>query len=140
MKQEKSEQNHKLEELVLICIDTAKAMLDEYKLIIPFGIRTFKDSDDKKMNCPADNYKESDWQEQIEIVVTELQQFLATENIYATALVTGLETDEQKGIGLQIETEESSVLFVYPYTRQNDEWKIDNPMQTSQLFTKVFDS
>jgi hypothetical protein len=132
-------QKQQLEQLVLICLDTATAMLDEYKHVIPFGIRVFKESDDKKMNCPIDNNKKADWKEQIEMVVVELRQFLETENIYATALVTGLETDQQKGIGLQIETEESSVLFVYPYTKQNDEWKIDEPIQTGQLFTRVFE-
>ena len=132
------DQEEQLEQLVLTSLDTAKAMLDEYKQVVPFGIRIFNDSEDMKMNCPADQHQDADWMEQIELVVAELKQFLSSENIAATALVTGVETEDQQGIGLQIETEQSSVLFVYPYARQDDEWKIEEPMQTDQLFTSVF--
>ena len=45
------EQQKQIEQLVLLCIDTAKEMLKEYNAIIPFGIRTFNDSEDMKMNC-----------------------------------------------------------------------------------------
>ena len=132
------DQEKQLEQLVLTCLDTAKAMLDEYKQVVPFGIRIFNDSEDIKMNCPVDQHQDADWMEQIELVVAELKQFLNSENIAATALVTGVETEDQQGIGLQIETEQSSVLFVYPYARQDNEWKIEEPMQTDQLFSSVF--
>lgn len=132
--------DQQLEQLVLSCLDTAKAMLKEYGLVVPFGMRVYTDSDDQTMNCPADEYKEVEWLQQIEMVVTELRQCLANENISATAVVTGLETDEQKGIGLQIETEQSSVLFVYPYSREADNIEIDEPIQTSQLFSRVFET
>jgi len=48
------DQQKQIEKLVLTCIDTAKAMLDEYEQVVPFGIRAFNDSEDLKMNCPGD--------------------------------------------------------------------------------------
>ena len=132
------DQQKQIEQLVLLCIDTAKEMLKEYKVIIPFGIRTFNDSEDMKMNCPGDKLQEKDCSVQVDNVVSELKEFVANENIYATAFVTELESEGESGIGLQIETEQSSVLFVYPYRKQDDDWVIDEPIQTGQLLTKVF--
>jgi len=132
------DQQKQIEQLVLLCIDTAKEMLKEYKVIIPFGIRTFNDSEDMKMNCPGDKIPEADVSKQIDNVVSELKEFVATEDVYATAFVTDLESGGESGIGLQIETEQSSVLFVYPYRKQDDDWVIDEPIQTGQLLTRVF--
>jgi len=132
------DQQKQIEQLVLLCIDTAKEMLKEYKTIIPFGIRSFNNSEDMKMNCPGDKMPESDYSKQIDNVVSELKEFVANEDIFATAFVTQLESDGESGIGLQIETEQSSVLFVYPYRKQDDDWVIDEPIQTDQLMEKVF--
>ena len=132
------DQQKQIEQLVLLCIDTAKEMLKEYKVIIPFGIRTFNDSEDMKMNCPGDKIPEADVSKQVDNVVSELKDFVANENIYATAFVTELESEDESGIGLQIETEQSSVLFVYPYSKKDDDWVIEEPVQTDQLLSKVF--
>ena len=126
--------------MVLTCIDTAKAMLDEYELIMPFGIRSYNDSEDLKMNCPGDKNPGASWNEQIDMVVTELKEFVNNESIFSTALVTELESEGDKAIGLQVETELSSVLFVYPYKRVDEAWIIDEPIQTDQLLTSVFDN
>lgn len=133
-------QQKQLEQLVLVCLDTARGMLDEYKLVIPFGIRAFSDSEDMKMNCPAHNHPDQDWNTQIDEVVNELRQFISHENVLATALVTELESDGESGIGLQIETPDSSVLFVYPFKKEADEWVIDEPVQTDQLLSCVFEN
>ncbi|VAX12032.1 hypothetical protein MNBD_GAMMA24-792 [hydrothermal vent metagenome] len=127
-----------IEQLVLVSLDTAKGMLDEYQLVIPFGIRVFSDSDDVKMNCPADQHREADWNEQIDLVVAELRDYVKAENVYATALVTSLEAESEMGIGLQVETEASSALFIYPYSQKEGEWVIAEPIQTEQLLTTVF--
>lgn len=112
------DQQKQIEQLVLLCIDTAKEMLKEYKVIIPFGIRTFNGSEDMKMNCPGDKSPESDYFKQIENVVHELKEFVANEDVFATAFVMELESEAGSGIGLQIETSASSVLFVYPYSKK----------------------
>ena len=133
------DQQKQLEQMVLACIDTAKAMLNEYKMVIPFGLRAFEDSEDMKMSCPAEKNPDAGWEEQIEMVVSELKEHVATENISATVLVTELAADDEKGIGLQIETMMSSVLFVYPYKKTDDEWVIEEPIQTDQLLATVFE-
>jgi len=134
------DQDKKIEQLVLTCIDTARAMLKEYEMVIPFGIRSFNDSEDLKMNCPGDKSPEAEWNEQIRMVVAELKEFVANENIFATVLVTELAAEGETGIGLQVETEMSSVLFVYPYKKDGDNWVIDEPIQTDQLLSRVFSS
>ncbi len=134
------DQEKKIEQLVLVCIDTAKAMLDEYETVIPFGIRAFNEGEDLKMNCPGDQKPEADFNEQIDMVVTELKDFVANEQIFATALVTELESEGETAIGLQVETEMSPALFVYPFHKDNDknEWIIDEPMQIEQLLPTVY--
>jgi hypothetical protein len=133
-----------IEKLVLVCIDTAKAMLEEYQTVIPFGIRAFKDNDDLKMNCPGDKNPEANFDQQIEDVVSELKEFVKNENIFATALVTELESEGEKAIGLQVENEMTSVLFVYPFHKNDDksqtaeEWIIEAPIQTDQLLNTVY--
>ncbi|MDX2506514.1 MAG: hypothetical protein QNL62_18825 [Gammaproteobacteria bacterium] len=132
------DQEKLMENLVVTCLDTAKAMLDEYKMVIPFGIRAFKESDDLKMNCPGDKKPEANFDKQIEMVVGELKTFVQNEPIYATALVTELESGDEKAIGMQIETEQSPVLFVYPFHKESEQWIIDEPIQTDQLLATVF--
>ena len=134
------DQQKQLEQMVLACIDTAKAMLKEYQLVIPFGLRAFNDTEDMKMSCPAEKNPDAGWEEQIEMVVSELKEHVANENVSATILVTELAAEDETGIGLQIETMMSSVLFVYPYKKVDDEWVIDEPIQTDQLLTTVFDN
>jgi len=129
-----------LETMVLACIDTAKAMLDEYGIVVPFGLRAYNDSKDMKMNCPAEKDSTAGWEEQIETVVEELRRFVATENISATMLVTSMQSGDESGVGLQIETQASSVLFVYPYSHQNQEWVIEEPVETDQLFSSVYNN
>ncbi len=128
-----------IERLVQVSLDTARAMLDEYELVIPFGIRVFSDSDDVTMNCPADQNRGADWDEQIDLVVAELREFVKNENVYATALVTSLEADSEMGIGLQVETSLSSALFVFPYEKKDGQWKIEpEPVQSEPLRDSVF--
>lgn len=73
-------------------------MLKEYKVIIPFGIRSFNDSEDMKMNCPGDKLPEQNCSIQVENVVSELKEFIANENIFATAFVTELEAEGEHQI------------------------------------------
>lgn len=133
-------QAEQLEKLVISGLETAQAMLKEYELVIPFGIRMFHDSDDQKMNCPAKEHQDVDWEEQINMVIDELREFVKNENVSATVLVTGLETNDTKGVGLQIENEDKSVMFVYPYSKKvdSDEWEINEPIQSDQMFKSVY--
>lgn len=132
------DQQKQIEKLVLTSLDTAKGMLEEYELVVPFGVRAYHDSEDMKMNCPADQHPEEQWAQQIDEVVNELKTFVNNENIFATALVTELASDGESAIGLQIETAESSVLFVYPFKNEQGEWVLDEPVKTDQLLSCVF--
>lgn len=132
------DQQKQLEKLVLAGIDTARAMLDEYKMVIPFGIRAFADSEDLKMTCPAEKNPQASWAEQLDMVVAELKQSIAAEPVSVAALVTELESGGESGIGLQIETTGSSALFVYPFRRENELWVIDEPIQTEQLLVSIY--
>lgn len=132
------EQNKKIEQFIVRCMDTAKEMLQEYGVIIPFGARCFTDSEDMKINCPADHSPKGDTSEHIDKVVNELKSFIATENIYATAFITELESEGESGIGLQVETLDSEILYVYPYSKKDDVWKVEEPIQTEQILVKIF--
>ena len=127
-----------LKKMVLVSIDTAKTMLDEYGAIVPFGLRAFADSDDMKINSPAEENSKANWDEMITAVVAELKEFVATENIAATALVTMLEVGDVNAIGLQIETDKRATLFVYTYSKVDDEWVINEPIQTEHILETVY--
>lgn len=130
--------NERLKNMVLVSIDTAKTMLDEYGAIVPFGLRAFDDSEDMKLNSPAEENSKASWDEMIQAVVAELKGFVATENIAATALVTMLEVGEEHAIGLQIETDRRATLYVYTYAKVDDKWVINEPIQTEQLLECVY--
>jgi len=126
-----------IEKLVVVCLDTAQAMLEKYEMVIPFGIRAMNDGKDLKMNCPGDKKPKTNFNEQIEMVVDELKAFVENEFSYVIAIVTELEAGDEKAIGLQVETDISSVLCVYPFRKKNEQWIIDNPIQTDQLLPSV---
>jgi len=132
MNQEKT-----IEKMVVTCLDTAQAMLEKDGMVIPFGVRAINDGEDLKMNCPGDKKPKADFNEQIEMIVDELKTFVKNDFSYVIAIVTELESDDEKAIGLQVETDISSVLFVYPFREKDGQWIIDNPIQTDQLLPSV---
>jgi|LGVF01.1.fsa_nt_gb hypothetical protein len=137
-KEASMDQQKQLEQLILVSIDAAKAMLDEYGLVLPFGARAFNNSEDIKMHCPGADDMQADWNDQINMVIDELKKYIASEDIFATALVTSLESEDGSGIGLQVETNNSSALFVYPYNKKDGEWVIEEPVETDQLLASVY--
>jgi len=132
MNQEKT-----IEKMVMVCLDTAQSMLEKDEIVIPFGVRAINDGEDLKMHCPGDKKPEANFNEQIEMVVDELKAFVENDFSYVIAIVTELESGNEKAIGLQVETDLSSVLFVYPFRKKNEQWIIDNPIQTDQLLPSV---
>jgi len=126
-----------IEKLVVVCLDTAQAMLEQYEMVIPFGIHAMNDGEDLKMHCPGDKKPEENFNEQIEMVVNELKACVKHDSCYVIAIVTELEAGAEKAIGLQVETDLSSVLFVYPFRKKNKQWIIDNPIQTDQRLPSV---
>jgi len=121
----------------MVCLDTAQSMLEKYEMVIPFGIRAMNDGEDLKMNCPGDKRPKANFNEQIEMVVDELKAFVKNKFCYVVAIVTELESGDERAIGLQVETDLSSVLFVYPFRKKKGQWIIDNPIQTDQLLPSV---
>jgi len=130
-------QEETIEKLVMVCLDTAQAMLEKYEMVIPFGIRAINDGEDLKMHCPGDKKPEASFNEQIETIVDELKAFVEDKSCYIIAIVTELESGDEKAVGLQVETDLSSVLFIYPFRKKNKQWIIDNPIQTDQLLPSV---
>lgn len=126
-----------IQKLVVVCLDTAQAMLEKYEMVIPFGVRAINDGEDLTMNCPGDKKPKLNFDRQLEIVVDELKEFVETETCYVIAIVTELESGDEKAVGLQVETDLSSVLFVYPFHQNKEQWIIGNPVQTDQLLPSV---
>ncbi|MBT4837572.1 MAG: hypothetical protein HON94_09535 [Methylococcales bacterium] len=123
----------KLEKLTVFCIETAQKMLDEYQSIIPFGAHAYSDKNDIIMKCHQEKYSKDEWQNLIDHTADELRILVKNENIFATVIVTLLESESEKGVGLQIETAQSAALFVYPCKKEEDKWVIDEPEQLEML-------
>jgi hypothetical protein len=133
------ENDKKMEQLLVSSIQAAQKMLDEYQMIIPFGVKAFLKNEDVKMQCFQEKFPKADWQELINLTATELKKAVKTEELFATTVITELESEGEKGVGIQIETIESAVLFVYPYEKKDDKWLIDEPIQLDVLTApKIF--
>lgn len=134
-----TEDQKKLESLVLFSIQVAQEMLDEYETVIPFGIRAFADSDEIKMQCFQEEHPKANWDELIKTTVDELKKSIVQEKIFATAVVLSVESEDAIGVGLQIDTRKGPALFVYPYHKEEDKWVIDEPTQAEMLIApRVF--
>jgi hypothetical protein len=87
-----TEDQKKLESMVLFSIQVAQEMLDEYETVIPFGIRAFADSDEIKMQCFQEEHPKANWDELIKTTVDELKKSIVQEKIFATAVVLSVES------------------------------------------------
>ena len=123
-----TEDQKKLERLVLFSIQVAQEMLDEYEAVIPFGVRAFDDSDEVKMQCFQEEHPKANWDELIKTTASELKKSVSEDDIFATAIVLSVESEDAIGIGLQIDTGKGPALFVYPYHKDEDKWVIDEPI------------
>ena len=129
----------KLESMILFSIQVAQEMLDEYETVIPFGIRAFADSDEIKMQCFQEKHPKGNWDELIKTTVNELKKSVEQDDIFATAVVLSVESEDAIGVGLQIDTRKGPALFVYPYHKDEDKWIIDEPSQAEMLIApRVF--
>ena len=131
----KNDEQKILEKLVVFSIEVAQNMLDEYDIVIPFGVRAYADSDEIKMQCFQEKHPKSDWEELIKITTDALKKSVAEEDIFATAIVLSVDADgsDDMGVGLQIDTPQSPAMFVYPYHKKDNKWVIDEPMQVNML-------
>lgn len=128
-----------IERLVLASIDAAQRMLEEQNQVIPFGVLAYAETEDITMKCVSEKYPDADWQELIDATATALKQCVKIENIAATAIVTSLESDSDFGVGIQVETPISAVLFIYPYVKNSNGWVINEPEQADILIApRVF--
>jgi hypothetical protein len=134
-----TDEQKKLERMVLFSIEVAQEMLDEYEAVIPFGIRTFADSDEIKMQCFQEKHPKANWDELIKTTIDELKKSVAQESIFATAIVLSVESEDATGVGLQIDTRKGPALFVYPYHKEEGKWVIEEPRQAEMLIApRVF--
>lgn len=61
------------------------------------------------------------------------------DDIFATAIVLSVESEEAMGVGLQIDTRKGPAQFVYPYHQEEDKWVTDKPSQAEMLIApRVF--
>ena len=129
-----------LERIVLLSMEVAQKMLDEFETVVPFGVRAFADTDDVEMKCFQDEHPEASWDELLQTTIDELKKSVEEEDIFATAVVLSVESEDKMGIGLQIDTRRAPALFVYPYYKDDGMWVIDEPIQAEVLLApRVFE-
>ena len=134
-----NEDQKKLERMVVFSIEVAQEMLNEYETVIPFGIHAFADSDEIKMKCFQEEHPKANWNELIKTTVDALKKSVEEDEIFATAVVLSVESEDTMGVGLQIDTRKGPALFVYPYHKDDDKWIIDEPSQAEMLIApRVF--
>jgi len=126
--------------IVTYCLEISQEMLGEYDEVIPFCARTFTDSEEIKMECFQGKNPDANWDELISITAKELIEITKSEKIFATTIVFITETkDGEMNIGIQIDTKKAPVLFIYPYYRKDDQWKIGEAIKADHLIApRVF--
>ena len=128
-----------LERIVLLSMEVAQKMLDEYGTVVPFGVRALADSEDVLMKCFQEEYPEASWDDLLQTTIDELKKSVEEEDIFATAVVLSVESEDSMGIGLQIDTRKEPALFVYPYHQDGGIWEIGEPIRAETLLApRVF--
>ena len=130
----------KLEQVIILSLETAQKMIKEHKTITPFAAWAFTDNNDIKMSSYQESLPDGSWQELIEHTVKNMRRLEKDEKLQITAVITALESGNNTAIGIQIETVAGAKLFIYPYSVNDSEnISIDEPIQSDMLIAgKVF--
>ncbi len=124
-----------MENVVLFGLEAATKMLNEYGSVIPFCVSGNLETEELRMKCYREEFPEDEWHDLILSTAQEIRSAIQIEKISIAALVTTLESKDSTGIGFQVDTPLSSVLFVYPYKKVKGEWKIEEPQKIDSTLT-----
>ncbi len=114
------ENEKKIEQLIILGLETAKKLIESHKTVIPFGVRVFNDNEEVSLCNYYEAVPDADWNELIEHTITKLKEFAQKEDICATGIFTTLENGDDTAVGIQIETPQTAKLFIFPYTISED--------------------
>jgi|GEM_PF-7080360 len=123
------------EKLSFVALSLAGDVLEQTGTVPPLGILLAPEDDDIFTYYPHDLHRSASWDELITLVVSELRDQAANEEYIAAAVVTVLESGDDRAIGIQIETQETAIALIAPYKKTDEGWKISPLSQTDRLFT-----
>jgi hypothetical protein len=87
---------------------------------------------------PAGELPEAAPDDLLDAVVARLQQHVATGDVVATAIGCALE-GRRPAFALQVEVPAGAFLFVYPYERIDEQWRIGDAIPVHEpLFERLF--
>ncbi len=127
----------KIEQLITIGLDVAEKMIKGHDTVIPFACRIAKKDEDVKLSNHYAELPDADWAELLAHTATNLKEIVEKEDIFSTAIFTALQNGDDNAIGVQVETEKTATVFIYPFeVSEKEEIKISEPIQHDSLFAQ----
>ena len=117
-----------LAKLIFLSKKLSLLLLDQQDQVLPFAIRLDPSGKKPKTFYPADDSPDATWAQLLDAAADWLRQSVNSVSVAAVAVVTLLESDDQRtGVGVQIETKRSGLLLVYPAEKSADGWTLQDP-------------
>ncbi|WNG35407.1 hypothetical protein F0U61_18330 [Archangium violaceum] len=125
------------EELLAKTLHVAKEagmlLLRKHGTVLPFGLTLDPAGDNPRTYFPRDQLPRASWDELLDATIAHLERSIDSGGIGAIALVTTLESGSESGLGVQVETRDSSLFLVYPYKGTGQSKSLGEPQTAEGL-------
>ncbi|WNG45860.1 hypothetical protein F0U60_18395 [Archangium minus] len=125
------------EELMAKTLHVAKEagmlLLHKHGTVLPFGLTLDPAGDNPRTYFPRDQLPRASWDELLDATIAHLERSIDSGGIGAIALVTTLESGSESGLGVQVETRDSSLFLVYPYKGTGQSKSLGEPQTAEGL-------
>jgi hypothetical protein len=108
-------------------------LLRKQGTVLPFGLTLDAAGDNPRTWFPRDQLPRASWDELLDATVGHLERSSGSADVGAIALATTLESGDESGLGIQVETRTSSLFLVYPYSGSGQSWSLKEPQTAEGL-------
>ncbi len=108
-------------------------LLRKHGSVLPFGLTLDAAGDNPRTWFPRDQLPRASWDELLDATIGHLERCSGSGDVGAIALATTLESGNESGLGIQVETRASSLFLVYPYSGAGQSWSLEEPQTAEGL-------
>ncbi|MGH9821764.1 MAG: hypothetical protein ACREDR_00675 [Blastocatellia bacterium] len=113
--------------LLVTARECSKFLLKKCGLVRPFGLVLERAGQSVRSFYPKDTGPDATWLELLGLAERELRAAIESGDAAGVALVTGLESDSDTAIGVQVETASMTLFLLYRYRKGLLGWRLDEP-------------
>ncbi|PTL79359.1 hypothetical protein [Vitiosangium sp. GDMCC 1.1324] len=122
-----------LEKTLYVAKEAGLLLLRKHGTVLPFGLTLDTAGDHPKTWFPRDQLPRASWDELLDATIAHLERSIGSGGVGAIALVTTLESGSESGLGIQVETRDSSLFLVYPYSGTGQSRSLGEPQSAEGL-------